>query len=210
MVGKTIVVTVMERVLSLVILLFFSGVSAADLAVIVRNTDLRDTPSYVSNTVVWLPIGVEVEPLQRKGGWYQIKVIGHEQQEHIGWIRRYTMRTGVAEGTYEKVELKPSKDTLADGFRSFGRSLSGLFSGNSDKDDNQGNLTTTVGIRGLSAQDISEAKPDESEFDKLLTYEVEVKSAKSFAAQADLGSVRVDPLPKPPPKRERVDSAVEK
>ena len=189
----------MKYALTLIVVGLFSHLAHAGAGVIVHETDLRDRPSFSSNKVVWLPIGLEVTPLKRQGGWTQVQVDGHK---HKGWVRRYTMRTNVPEGTYEKVDLKTGSGAIKDGFKSIGASLTGLFSGVKKKDHNEGNLTTTVGIRGLSAQDIASAKPDPQAFEEFLSFEATSASAQKFAANENLSPLEMKFLPKPPPPQE--------
>jgi len=57
--------------------------------------------------------------------------------------------------------------------------------------------TSTIGIRGLGAEDIANAQPNPAAVSQMEALRLDETQARSFAAGADLSPVAVDPLPAP-------------
>ncbi|MEM7207149.1 MAG: SH3 domain-containing protein [Pseudomonadota bacterium] len=151
-------------------------------ATIVRKSRLFETPSFTGEIVTELPIGTEVTSTERKGGWARIQV---KEGTDRGWIRAYTMRSGVSGEQVKQATV--TTNSSSGGLAGIGRSLANLF-GTSNRNENEGNLTTTVGVRGLSAEQIESAKPDSKAAEKMISYQVTPKQSKSFAKKAGLKS----------------------
>ena len=73
------------------------------------------------------------------------------------------------------------------------RSLGGLFGGGSST-----TATATVGIRGLSAEDIANAQPNPAAVQQAEKLRVSADQAQRFASAAALRKQNVEPLPEPP------------
>jgi hypothetical protein len=57
--------------------------------------------------------------------------------------------------------------------------------------------TSTIGIRGLGAEDIANAQPNPAAVGQMEALRLDEAQARSFAAGASLSAVAVDPLPAP-------------
>ncbi len=57
--------------------------------------------------------------------------------------------------------------------------------------------TSTIGIRGLGAEDIANAQPNPAAVSQMEALRLDEAQARSFAAQAALTPVAVEPLPAP-------------
>jgi hypothetical protein len=185
----------MKRVLTLTIALLVTGGANAESAVIMRDTNLLWTPSFSSGSAGQLHIGAEVDAGEHKGGWRKITT---KSDGKSGWVRRYTMRSGLKSNNINKATQTTQTDSLKNGLSSIGRLFASLFySGDRAKPQNRGNLTVTAGIRGLNAQDIEQAQPDTEMLNRMLAFHEHPESANSFASAANLRSQHVNYLPKP-------------
>ncbi len=76
------------------------------------------------------------------------------------------------------------------------RGITGLFNRG-----NTGNAvtlpTSTIGIRGLGAEDIANAQPNPAAVSQMEALRLDETQARSFAAGAALSAVAVEPLPAP-------------
>jgi hypothetical protein len=108
-----------------------------------------------------------VSIFSRQGGW---KEIFSEQHSIIGWVRGYQVREGsaapVVETTNEASFFKSDRSATSSG-------------------------TATIGVRGLSEDEIKTAQADFAEFEKMQRFASNGKRAGSFARQGKLSSTRV-------------------
>jgi hypothetical protein len=74
------------------------------------------------------------------------------------------------------------------------RSLGGLFGGSGSTTT----ATSTVGIRGLGAEDIANAQPNPTAVRDAEKLRVSAEQAQRFASASALRTQRVEPLPEPP------------
>lgn len=147
-------------------------VAAADSAFTVRATELKKEPYADAETVATLPDQARVEILRRQGGWSQIKAQGPAQ----GWVRMLSLRLG--DGTARK------------GDSGIGSLLNVARSGSSG-------TTVATGVRGLSEEDLKNARPNPGELKKMERLAATSQDARKFAGSANLGTQRVDYLPVP-------------
>ncbi|MDX1431861.1 MAG: SH3 domain-containing protein, partial [Gammaproteobacteria bacterium] len=57
--------------------------------------------------------------------------------------------------------------------------------------------TVTVGVRGLAAEDLAAARPDQAELEKMESYRASRDQAYQFASRGRLSAQTVDYLPAP-------------
>lgn len=145
---------------------------AAESAITVRATELKKEPYADAETVATLPDQARVEILHRQGGWSQIKT----QSAAQGWVRMLSLRLG--DGTARK------------GDSGIGALLSVARSGSSG-------TTVATGVRGLSEEDLKNARPNPEELKKMERLAASPQDARKFAGSANLGSQQVDYLPAP-------------
>ncbi|WP_255991909.1 SH3 domain-containing protein [Chitinolyticbacter albus] len=145
--------------------LIAAGASWADSGTLIRATPLKQKPLLDAATVSELPANSRLNIVARKGAWMQVKTASGQS----GWVKLLNVRTGSAGsggggglGTLGKVITTGSSGT-----------------------------TVTTGVKGLSAEQIENAKPNFAELDKLKQYQVSSGSATSSARQAGLGAQSV-------------------
>lgn len=168
--------------LALAALAPFAGTAQAqESAVVKRATQLRDTPAENGGSVAPLAANTVVtRSSERKGPWTKVST----PQGASGWVHMFDLgpQAGSASGT---------GNAATGGLRSLG----GLFGGNSGSTTT---ATSTVGIRGLDAQDIANAQPNPAAVDKAEGLRVNADQARQFASAASLQSRTVPPLAEPP------------
>lgn len=159
---------------------------------IVRTAALKQNPSFNSKTLQELPPGARVRLVKRNGGWRQVSVL--PAAEITGWVRGYQVRDDIETGQTTVVQSKESGGVLS-GLSNLSRRTSGLFGRREmEKSDN---MVATIGLRGLSEEDLKNARPDAEELAKLEGFAAEKAAAQQFAAAGGLKSRKIKPLPKP-------------
>jgi hypothetical protein len=152
------------------LLAFFPLLASAEPASVVRATDLKQEPATDSTTLAALPENASVEALERKGGWTRVKTSSGE-----GWVRMLVLR------------YKPGSAKAGDS------GAKELY--NVARTGSSGTQTTT-GVRGLSAEQISNAQPNPGELNKLAEFAADRGAASGFAAEGSLTAKSVE-YPKP-------------
>ena len=146
--------------------------NAAESAQTLTSTVLRQEPFIDAKTISTLPASTAVEVLKRQGGWLQIKASGAE-----GWVKMTSIRLG--SGT---VDAKGDSG------------LAALFNVASSGRSGEKGVTVTTGVRGLSAEDLKNAKPAPEAVKKLDSYSGSKNEAQSFASSGKLQAQKVDYL----------------
>lgn len=141
---------------------------------VVRSSDLVDEPYRDAKVIATLEKGAPVEILKRKGGWLKIKA-----GDETGWTRMSKIRKG-------KAGAKPGAGTEAKGVFALASGRAG-----------SGNVVAATGVRGLSEEDLKEAKFDAQEIKRMESYSVSQKQASRFAKEGGLAPVQVEFLPVP-------------
>ena len=142
----------------------------AEPANVIRATELKREPATDSATLAALPENAAVEALERKGGWTRVKTPSGE-----GWVRMLALR------------YKPGAAKAGDS------GAKELY--NVARTGSSGTQTTT-GVRGLSAEQISNAQPNPGELNKLKEFAADRGAASGFAAEGSLSARPVE-YPKP-------------
>jgi hypothetical protein len=149
---------------------FLPLLASAEPASVVRATELKQEPATDSATLAALPENASVEALERKGGWTRVKTSRGE-----GWVRMLALR------------YKPGTAKAGDS------GAKELY--NVARTGSSGTQTTT-GVRGLSAEQISNAQPNPAEMNKLQEFAADRGAATGFAAEGSLSAKSVE-YPKP-------------
>jgi hypothetical protein len=144
-----------------------------------RASELRQGPSDTTTSLQPLAAQAAVTRLpERQGAWMRVKT----EAGQAGWIHMFDVATVAA----------PS---------SFGSTASGALRGLSNFFNRSSTQTTTatstVGIRGLGAEDIANAQPNLQALKQAESLRADAPQAKRFAAEAQLAVRAVDPLPVP-------------
>lgn len=144
-------------------------------ATVLRDSPLMAEPFSDASNIATLAAKQQVTVLQRKGGWYQV-----ESDQQRGWVRMSHIRFGDAAATQ------------GDG-SGLAKTLQFLSTGRSGASG----VTVATGIRGLSAADVANAKPDHESINKLEAFQASPKAAKAFAGKTKLQSQQIAYLDEP-------------
>ena len=139
---------------------------------VVRSCDLMDEPYRDATALVALEEGAPVEILKRKGGWLKIKA-----GDKTGWARMSKIRKGEA-------AAKPDSGTEAKGVLDLASGRAGT-----------GNVVSATGVRGLSEEELKEAKFNAGEIQKMESFSANDKQASRFAREGKLQARQVEFLP---------------
>lgn len=150
-----------------------------DAAVLKRATELREGPAQTSASLGALAADSSVARTgERKGSWVKVRT----PQGAAGWVHMFDL--GAQAGA------APASGGATSGLRSLG----GLFGGSGSTTT----ATSTVGIRGLGAEDIANAQPNPTAVRDAEKMRVSAEQAQRFASASALRTQRVEPLPEPP------------
>lgn len=164
----------MSRTLLAAVLLAAATLAGAqEAATTSRATDLKDQGSPDARTLASLPEGTAVKVTQRAGGWAKVDAGGK-----AGWVRVFHLRFA----TTAEVSSSGGVGGL---FSSVGSALGG-------RQTTQKTTIATVGIRGLSPDDLKNAAPDAEALKRVQSYRADKASAERFAREGKLADVRVD------------------
>ena len=162
----------MLRILLAAVLLAAATLAGAqEAATTSRATDLKDQGNPDARTVASLPEGTAVKVTQRSGGWAKVEANGQS-----GWVRVFHLRFATTAET----------SSSGGGFFS---SLGSAFGGRSST---QKTTIATVGIRGLSPEDLKNAAPDAEALQRVQSYRADKATAERFAREGKLAATRVD------------------
>ena len=142
---------------------------AAQSAFTVRSTEIKQQPFSDAKTIATLAGKSGVEVLSRHGGWVNIS-----SSKGNGWVRMLSLRSDNT--------AKKRGDSGLQSLINVGRSGSS-------------GITVATGVRGLSEEDLKNARPNPVEFEKLQRYAVNKAKAERFAHDARLKSRQLDYLP---------------
>ena len=151
----------------LLLLLALPLLAAAEPAMLVRATELKQEPATDAATVARLPENAAVEALERKGGWTRIKAGAAE-----GWVRMLSLRFG------GPGEAKKGDSGLTQLFNVARTGTSGA--------------QVTTGARGLDADQLANAQPNPAELAKMAAFAADAEAAASFAAKGKLSATSVE------------------
>lgn len=147
-----------------------------------RTTELREAPGEASRSVAPLAARTPVTRSgARQGAWIQVRTA----EGASGWVHMF--------------DVAPASSVAAPSAGANAlRGLTSFF----NKGSAQGGATTatsTVGIRGLGAEDLARAQPNMAAVAQADTLRMDADQARQFASAAALRSRPVDALPEPAP-----------
>lgn len=159
-----------------------------------RATDLRASPDDAAKLVRALPAKSSVQQLERRGAWTRVQVIesagkvtdkatDKASPKETGWVRMMHLRGGVV-----VVESQPASS--GSGMMS---SFNRFLSGGSGRSSTQAQ-SATVGIRGLSPEELKTASPDAAALAKMNTFKSDKPEAERYAKEAKLAQANVPEL----------------
>lgn len=144
------------------ILLCASSLALAAPGSVTRATDLKQQPYLDSATLSRLPAGSAVDIQKRQGAWAQVR----GADGRTGWVKILNLRSGAASGS----ALGGVNQVL-----------------NVARTGSSGN-TVTTGVKGLSAEQIRNAKPNPQEVERMKSFAVTGAQAQQFARNSKLTS----------------------
>ena len=148
--------------------------SAGEAAQTLANTELKGEPFSDAATVASLPAASAVEILKRQGGWMKVKPASGEG----GWLKMTSVKLGGGDAAGKS------------GDSGLGSLLNVARNGRSG---NTG-VTVATGVRGLTPEDLKNAKPAPEAVKKLDSYAAAKGDAETFAGKAALKRQSVDYL----------------
>jgi len=153
----------------LAVLLFAGSACAAEEAYTMRDTPLKAKPYGDAQTLLTLPERSKVLVLQRRASWTQVK-----SGKTTGWVKMLSLQ--LVRGTTQR------------------RADNGLRSLFNVAQTGRGGSTVTTGVRGLSEEQLKNARPDPHALEDAQAFAVSKAEAKRFAAAGKLKAQRVDYL----------------
>jgi hypothetical protein len=154
----------------------------SDVLWVKRPAELRQMPAESAPSLTPLALQTSVTRLPaRQGAWIQVKTAGGL----TGWVHMFDVGA---------VSAPSAPANVATGAL---RGLTNFFNRGSAQTANT--ATSTVGIRGLTSEDIANAQPNMSALTQVEGLRQDASQARRFAADATLTARVVDPLPMPSP-----------
>ncbi len=155
---------------------------AEETARIVRDTVMRAEASYDSEEVMKLATGTEITPLERVRLWVRVSTMAENPK--TGWIRLNYLRGRAAAAASEPSRSNP--------FAGFSRSVSGFLSGFGSRRNARPVQTATIGIRGLTSEELTAARPDHKALTAVAQYTSSDTAAMRFAESGGLSKRDLD------------------
>lgn len=176
----------MKRLVSIFVLmhLLVAPVQANQGGIIVRSAAVYSEPSHGSKRVGQVAAGNAVEIIMRQGGWEKIS---SPKGSLSGWVRSYQVREKTPGSTVAVEAESDSRGFLA-GLASLSRRASSFFKSSEGRTSSG---TATIGVRGLSEDEIKAAKADFVEFEKMKLFASSKKRARGFAKTGGLRSSKI-------------------
>jgi hypothetical protein len=168
----------------------FCGSAAAqqgEPAMLKRPAELRDAPADTGRSLAALPAQEPVTRLgARQGAWIRVQTSAGV----AGWVHMFDVGpagVGGGAGTSPPASANPVTSSL--------RGLSNLLCGGSTPPPRV--ATSTIGIRGLEAEDLARAQPNLNAVGQMERLRQGEGDARQFAAEAALVAATVPALPAP-------------
>lgn len=168
-----------KQSLIFIFLLFFAANILAEInGVVVRTAALKAQATVSAKNIRMVRFGEQITVKNTLGGWVLVQTLKDKKQ---GWLRRYQYRTNIRPGTLQiSNNVSNNTSTLA----SLSRDAAGLFSTNKPKQEQT--VVATIGVRGLSEQELQNAKPNPAEFKKMQSFASNKNQARQHARQIGL------------------------
>ena len=149
-----------------------------------RAAQLREGPSETSRNMMALPLQTSVVRLgDKQGAWIKVSTADNTQ----GWVHMFDV-TSPASGSTSASPGNLGTSAL--------RGITNFFNrGTAQPGANV--ATSTLGIRGLGAENLNNAQPDVAAVGQAESLRVDAAQARQFAAGASLAMRAVEPLPVP-------------
>lgn len=143
-----------------------------------RATDMRAAPDDSSAVVRMLAPQTKVQVLERRGAWTRVK--GVEPEAPSGWVRMMHLR-----GEVVVEQAAPQRGSGVMG------GLNRLFGGSQQTAAPRAQ-SATLGIRGLSPEELQAASPNPQALAKVRGFSASKDEAATFAKTANLAAATVE------------------
>lgn len=153
-------------------------------AVLRRASELREAPGDTGRSLAALPADTALTRLgERQGPWVRVRTAAGA----TGWVHLFDVGPASGAGSSGGSGTGAAAGAL--------RSITGFFSKPSTQRTTAS--TSTIGIRGLGAEDLAQAQPDTAAVTRMEALRQDEAQARRFARGAALATVPVEPLPVP-------------
>ena len=159
-----------------------TSLRADETARIVRDTVLRTEANFDSAEIMKLVAGTEITPIERVRLWVRVSTKAADPK--TGWVRLNYLRGRPAATASEPSRSNP--------FAGFSRSVSGFLGGFRSRRAPQQTQTATIGIRGLTSEELTTARPDHKALAAAAQYASSGVAAESFAESGGLTKRNLD------------------
>jgi len=144
------------------------------------SSNLWDAPSDTANNLGTLPPQSVLYRLPvRQGRWQQVRT----STGQTGWVHMFDLLSSQSSS--------PTSNSATGALRAIGN----LFG--KDSSASKQTATSTIGVRGLNAEDIANAQPNLQAVDTVESWRADATQARNFAKQAMWLARTVEPLPQP-------------
>ena len=144
------------------------GLCLAEMATVIRATELKRAPATDAESAGQLAENAKVEAFERQGAWTRVKAAGGAE----GWVRMLALR-------YEGGGVARQGD-------------SGIAQAVNVARTGTSGTQVTTGVRGLDAEQLKQAKPNPGELKKLERYSAGKDAAAAFAERGQLRAQQVN------------------
>jgi hypothetical protein len=165
--------------LTMLVVLCLGGLSALgaenarrDTGVIVRNSDVKTEPDSDAATTSTLRLGNRVEVSKLRGRWARV----HPADAERGWIPAANVR----------ISMTRQQSGGGGAAKGLFRGITGVVTGAGPSQDP--GPSATVGVRGLTPEDVADAVPNPAERLKLDQYRASPDGAERYARVENLDS----------------------
>jgi hypothetical protein len=143
----------------------------SDALIVKRSSELRNAPGNTAPIVATLPAQTPITRLPaRQGPWLQVRT----DAGATGWLHLFDVGSPNAPSSVS--------NTAAGALRGLGNFLGG----GSKQPARTSTSTATIGIRGLSSEDISQAQPNIAAVTQVDAFRVNSQQARKFGADSAL------------------------
>ncbi len=134
-----------------------------------RSTELRAQPDDSASSLQPLAAQSKVQLLERKGAWSRVKT-----ESQTGWVRMMHLRGGAV------LEEQPQSGSGGSFMSGVNRLLGG------DRQTNTRAQSATLGVRGLSPEELKTATPNPQQLAALKSFAANKPEAERFAKEVPL------------------------
>lgn len=151
------------------LLMLGASLQAGEPGTIIKSSELKSKPFADASSSGTVEASTRIDIISRQGAWMQVK----PAKGSSGWVRMLNVRTDAA---------SQAADSSID-------KLGKLY-----KTGSSGSAVTT-GVKGLSAEELQQAHPNQAELQKMNNYRSNNNDARQFAQQGRLSNQHIDYLP---------------